>query len=244
MLIVTKGFADKYFPGEEALGKRITPGTGNPPAPHEIVGIVGDSKLFATDAEVQPMYYFPYKQLPWQPPVAMVRAAVPPRTLESAIRQQVAALDPAVPVFQVSTMDELLSKQVTQARFATLLLGCFAGFALLLTMVGLYGVMAYSVTRRTLEIGVRVALGASRRAVISMVLRQAVAMLAAGLVLGLVGSFAGDRLLGSKLYGMSSLNPVVVTLAMILVGLTGLLAAYIPARRAAKVDPMVALRYE
>ena len=247
VLIVNKAFADKFFPGEDVLGKRITSGAGapgEPPSPREIVGVVGSAKLFALDAEPEPIYYFPYKQLPWQPPVVMLRSAVPPRTLESAIRNQVAALDPAVPVFQVSTMDELLSTQLTEERFHTLLLGCFASLALLLTMVGLYGVMAYSVTRRTREIGVRIALGASRSMVLSMVLKRAVALLAAGLALGLTASLATDRLLQSMLFGVSSLDPAVLGLSALLVALTGLLAAYLPARRATKVDPMVALRYE
>jgi putative ABC transport system permease protein len=248
VLIVNKAFASKYFPHEEVIGKRITPGATGPgeskESLHEIVGLVGDAKLFASDAEPEPIYYFPYKQLAWQPPVVMLRTSVPPRTLESAIGKEMGTLDPMVPVFQIRTMDEMLSTQVTEPRFHTLLLGCFAGVALLLTMVGLYGVMAYSVSRRTREIGVRIALGAPRSTVLAMVLKSALALLAAGLGLGLVASLAADRLLQSMLFGISSLNPLVLGLSGLLVALAGLLAAYLPARRAANVDPMLALRYE
>ncbi|HEV2425072.1 MAG TPA: ABC transporter permease [Terriglobia bacterium] len=247
VLIVNKAFADKYFPGEDVIGKRITPGatdTGEKESPHEIVGMVGSAKLFALDEQPKPIYYFPYKQLEWQPPVMMLRTAVPPRTLESAVRDQMAQLDPLVPIFQVRTMEELLSTQVAEPRFHSLLLGCFAGIALLLTMVGLYGVMTYSVTRRTREIGVRVALGASRSSVLGMVLKQALLLVAIGLALGLVGSAISDRLLRSELYGASPTNPAVFALAGLLVAVTGLVAAYLPARRAASVDPMAALRHE
>jgi ABC-type antimicrobial peptide transport system permease subunit len=136
------------------------------------------------------------------------------------------------------------STQITEPRFHTLLLGCFAGIALLLTVVGLYGVMAYSVTRRTREIGVRIALGASRSAVLSMVLKQASVLVAAGLVLGLAGSLAGGRLLQSMLYGTSAVSPPVLAAASLLMLAAGLLAAYLPARHAASVDPMQALRME
>jgi macrolide transport system ATP-binding/permease protein len=124
------------------------------------------------------------------------------------------------------------------------LLGSFAGIALLLTIVGLYGVIAYWVARRTREIGVRIALGADRSAVLSMVLKQALVLLAMGIVLGLAGALAGDRLLRDMLYGVRPVNPAVLTLGCLLIGVAGVLAAYLPARRAASVDPMVALRYE
>jgi putative ABC transport system permease protein len=155
-----------------------------------------------------------------------------------------AALDPNAPVFDVRTMETLLSGQVTGPRFHAVLLGCFAGMALLLTVVGLYGLMAYSVARRTREIGLRLALGASRSAVLSMVLKQAVALTAAGLGLGFAGSLATVRLLRSMLFRVSPLDPRVLGLSCLLIAATALLAAYLPARRAAKVDPMTALRYE
>jgi len=155
-----------------------------------------------------------------------------------------AALDPLVPVFQVRAMEELLSTQVIEPRFHTLLLGCFAGIALLLTMVGLYGVVAYSVTRRTREIGVRIALGAGRSTVLFMVLKQALVLVLIGLLLGLAGALAGGELLRGMLYGVKPFDPGVLAIACCLIGLTGALAAYFPARRATQVDPIVALRYE
>src|SRR5208282_1082438 len=187
--------------------------------------VVGSAKLFAMDVEPKPSYYFPYKQLVWEPPVVVLRTAVPPHTLESAIRGQMAALDPLVPVYQVRTMDDLLSTQVIEPRFHTLLLGCFAGMALLLTMVGLYGVVAYSVTRRTREIGIRMALGADRSTVLFNVVRQALVLVLIGLVLGLAGAWAGGQLLRSMLYGVKPLDPAVLGIACCLIGLTGALAA-------------------
>src|SRR5207244_1985173 len=188
VLVVNKAFAEKYFPGEDVIGKRIEPGATSAAGGEmmrEIVGVVGDVKLSALDREPMPVYYFPYKQLPWQPPIVMLRTAVPPRALESAVRKEVAALDPQVPVFDVRTMDDILSLQITGPRFLTVFLGSFAGVALVLAMVGLYGVMACSVARRTREIGVRMALGASRHTVLSMVLKQALTLVTVGTLLGL-----------------------------------------------------------
>jgi ABC-type antimicrobial peptide transport system permease subunit len=165
-------------------------------------------------------------------------------SLEPAVRQLVSSMDPNLPLTEVRTMDDLLSLQLAQPRFAMILLGSFAGLALLLTMVGLYGVMAYSVSRRAREIGVRLALGAQRSAVMRMVLHDAAVLLLVGISLGVAASFASASVLKTTLYGVNPHDPLVLTVVCISVALTGLLAAYIPSIRAASIDPMKALRSE
>lgn len=164
-----------------------------------------------------------------------------PRT---SVQQIVSSMDKNIPVTQVRTMSELVYSQLAAPRFATILLSTFAGLALVLTVVGLYGVMTYSVTRRTREIGVRMALGAERGSVLIMVLRDAALLLGAGIVLGIAATLISASVLRDMLYGTGSRNPIVLVLVCGVVALAGVAAAFFPARRAAKVDPMVALRYE
>jgi putative ABC transport system permease protein len=247
VVIVNRAFAQKFFPDEDVIGKKIESGagTGNGKTEvQEIVGVVGNSKLSAFDREMEPVYYFPYQQLPWQPPNMVMRTALPPGVIGGEIREQVKALDSQVPISGLHTMDDLLAVQITSPRFHVWLFGSFAVLALLLTLVGFYGVMAYSVARRSREIGIRMALGAGQGTILSLVLKRALIFVLLGLSLGLVGAYAATHLLSGMLYGVKPLNPAVYALACLLLALTGFLAAYLPARRAAKVDPLVALRYE
>jgi putative ABC transport system permease protein len=249
VLIVNQAFAQKYFPGEEALGKKLKPGAGNgtPGGPpwREVVGVVGNIRLEATQRDMRPAMYAPASQLKtWCCLYSVVRTRIPPLGVEPDIRQLVSAMDKEIPVTQVRQMKELISGQLAQPRFAMVLLGTFAGLAIMLTIVGLYGVMTYIVSRRTREIGIRMALGAQRGMVLMMVLRSAVVLLAAGIAIGVVAALASASALQSMLYGIGSHNSVVLALVCIAMALAGLAAAYIPAFRAAKVDPMVALRYE
>jgi predicted permease len=249
VMIVNQAFAQKFFPGEDVLGKKLKPGAGNgtPGGPpwREIVGVVSDIKLGATQRELRPAMYLPAGQLnTWCCLYSVVRTSLDPASLEASAQRIVAAMDKDIPVTQVRTMNELMFSQLSQPRFATVLLSTFAGLALVLTIVGLYGVMTYSVSRRTREIGVRMALGAQRGAVLSMVLRDAAILLGAGIVIGIVASLASASVLRDMLYGTGARNPFVLSLVCVVVAFVGMIAAYIPAFRAAKVDPMVALRYE
>jgi putative ABC transport system permease protein len=245
VLIVNRAFADRFFPGERAIGKRIQPGAGpnnQVPLMREIVGIVGNARQSPLGVDREPIYYFPYRQLPWFPPAIIVRASGSPAVLAPAIRSVVAGLDRQVPVDDIVTMREVLSAAVAPPRMLTVLLGIFATIALILTCVGLYGVVSYAVSRQTREIGVRIALGATRRSITRGVVARAARLVAIGMVLGLAGSLAAGRVLASLLQHLPAHNLRVLSIACLTLAVCAATAALIPARRAASIDPLQALR--
>ncbi|HTS04439.1 MAG TPA: ABC transporter permease [Candidatus Eisenbacteria bacterium] len=247
VMIVNRAFADKFFAGEQVLGKKLKPGAGTKHGTpwREIVGVVGNIRLGATDPDMPPAMYLPANQLSgWCCLRTVVRSTVSPQSLTASIQRILANMDKNIPVTDVRTMDELMFKQLSQPRFAMTLLSTFAGLALALTIVGLYGVMTYSVSRRTREIGVRMALGAQRASMLRMILRDAAILVVSGIAIGASGALASASVLQSMLYGTGARNFKIYAGVCFAVTAVGFLAAYIPARRAARVDPMVALRYE
>ncbi len=249
VMIVNDAFARKYFPGESVIGKKLKPGagTGAPGGPpwREIVGVVGNIHFGMMERETEPAMFLPADQLStWCCVYSVIRASLDPQSLASSVRQIVQSQDKDIPITQVHTMNELMHTELMRPRFVMILMGTFAGLAIVLTLVGLYGVMTYSVSRRTREIGVRMALGAQRAAVLGMVLRDAAILLGMGILIGTAAALLSASVLKDMLYGTGARNPVVLTLVCVAIAVAGLAAAYLPAFRAAKVDPMVALRYE
>ncbi|HKD82960.1 MAG TPA: ABC transporter permease [Candidatus Angelobacter sp.] len=249
VVIVSEAFAHKYFPGEDVIGKHITPGATNSgkPQPREIVGLVGNVKNRSLESDDAPAYYVPSTQLNFGSMAVCLRTSVDPHSLTSAVRNVVSSMDPDLPLYDIKTMEEYLSASIALPRFNALLLEAFAGLALLLTGIGLYGVISYSVTQRTHEIGVRITLGATRNSVIRMVLKSGLQLTAIGIVVGVVFSLIAARFattFSTLLFGVKPTDAVTFAAVVFLVGFVSVLACYIPAYRAAKVDPMVALRYE
>jgi putative ABC transport system permease protein len=244
VVVVNDAFARTNFPGEDPLGKRVTIYMKNDNQPCEIIGVVGDSKHMKLDAKTEPMSYWPHPELTYSGMTLVIRTRGEPTAVANAARDVIRALDPAQPVGDVRAMGSLIGTPVARARFNTLLLAIFAFVALLLAGVGIYGVMAYSVAQRTHEIGVRMALGARATDVLRLVVRRGMALALAGVAIGVAASFALTRLMETLLFNVSATDPLTFAGIPLLLAFVALLACLIPARRAARVDPMVALRYE
>jgi putative ABC transport system permease protein len=248
VVIINEAFAKRHFPGENPIGKRIDPSIGvsdGPPPMREIIGVVADTRFRRLGAEPEPEVYLHIPQVPAVGSLTlMLRTQSDPMSLAASARQEIMKLDLNLPIFDIKPFDEYLSNSVAQPRFNSLLLGVFAGVALLLTAIGLYGVIAYSISQRTQEIGIRMALGAQAGDVLRLIIGQGMALVLIGVALGLAGAFAATRLMTGLLFGVGPTDPLTFATIAALITLIALFACYIPARRAAKVDPMVALRCE
>ncbi len=243
VLLVNEALARRWLPHEDPTGRRATLGWNG--FSGRIVGVVGDTKEFGVDAEVREEVYIPYSQAPFRQALALaLRSPSDPTPLANAARGAILDADPDLPVSNVRTMEQVVSDSISQPRFRTVLLGLFAGLALALAGIGIYSVISYSVAGRTHEIGIRMAIGADQSEVLKLVLKQSLALILAGTVSGFALAYILTRLVASWLYQIRSNDPVTFVGVVLLLFLVGLLATYIPARCAAKVDPMVALRYE
>ncbi|MGA9769121.1 MAG: ABC transporter permease [Blastocatellia bacterium] len=244
VVIISEAMARDYFPNEDPIGKRVRIDMMENPAPCEIIGVVGDSKHQGLDIEPRAMSYWPHSELAYSAMTIVARTEGDPLSYRSAVQTAVQGLDKDQPIADVRTMEQWLSDSVSRARFSMLLLSIFAAVALLLAMVGIYGVMSYTVTQRTHEIGIRMALGASSTDVMRMVVRQGMILALIGVGCGLAASLALTRVMAGLLFGVSATDPATFGLIAALLAAVALLACAVPARRATKVDPMIALRYE
>jgi len=245
--IVSEGFAKQFFPGEDPIGKRIIPNgsvdPGKPPV-REIVGVVADMHLISLRSAPKPQIYIPHQQFAIPSMSIFVRTQMDPQTLVGTLRRTVGEIDKEVPVYRTRTLADYMSKSIAQPRLNAMLVGLFALIALLLAAAGIFGVMSYSVTQRTQEIGIRLALGAQRYDVLRLVIGQGMRFVTAGVVLGLIGVFVCTRLLQSLLFGVGATDLLTMFAVIIILIAVAFVACLLPARRATLVDPVRALRAE
>ena len=248
VVIINQAFADQYLKGVNPLGQKaviyMKSLEESKNTASEIIGVVGDVRQMGLDTPAEPTVYWPHPELVMSEMTVVVRTENDPLTLVSAVRNELQQMDPEQPMAAIATMDQLLSGSLSRSRFTMLVLGVFAALALVLACVGIYGVIAYSVTQRIQEFGIRMALGANRHDVFRLVLGQGTRLTLLGIGLGIVAALIVTRLMATLLYGISATDPLTFAAVALLLALVALAACYIPARRATRVDPIVALRYE
>ena len=244
VILINEALARKHFPDEDPIGRRLDVAMFEKPIWAEIIGVVGNVRYDSLIDESPAAVYFPHPDLTYSFMTLVVRTDGEPAALAPAIQREIRALDPNQPVSDVRTMDQVMSEWVSRSRFNTLLLGLFAALATLLSAVGIFGVMNYSVALRTREIGLRLAVGAQPRQVLVLILKQGLLLTIAGVVLGLAAAFALTRLLSGLLFGVTAVDATTFATISLLLVLVSLLACYLPARRAMRIDPLSALRYE
>jgi putative ABC transport system permease protein len=242
VVIINDALARRYFPGQDPIGQRLTIAMSNQPEPSEVIGVAGDVRYADLTDAVRPMSYWPPVQLPYPGMTLTVRTAANPRGLVTAIQREIQSLDKDQPVADVRTMEEWMSRALSRERFSSTLLTAFATLALLLAAIGIYGVMSYAVSQRQSEIGVRLALGANGPHVLRMVMKSGLQLVVAGLGLGVVGGLLVGRALSGLLYQTTAGDPVTLASAIAALGGVAMIAIYLPARRASRLNPIVALQ--
>jgi putative ABC transport system permease protein len=240
VIIVNEAFARRFWPNESPVGKHVVVGRG--PNPSEVVGVAADIKNKGLDQDTQPQLYLPFPQLPWGDMNLLVRTHVAPQSIISAVRAQIAAVDPDQPINNIQTVEELMDSSRSQPRFTMMLLAVFSATALTLAVIGIYGVLAYSVAQRRQEFGIRLALGAERSDILSLVVRQGLGLATVGVLIGLTAAILLTRLMSSLLYRVSARDLMTFTLTPMLFLVIALIASYLPARRAMNVSPTEALK--
>ena len=244
VMIINETMARQFWPHESPIGKRVTMKDWGPPLTGEIVGVAGDVKINGLDAAIGPAIYWPYSQFPVNFNAIVVRGDTDPLRLVSAVKSEIWSVDKNQPISKIATMEQVLSDSIAQRRLYLVLLAVFAGAALLLAAVGIYGVMSYSVSQRTHEIGIRLALGAGQNEILKLILGRGAKLALLGVAAGILAATALTRLMSSLLFGVSPSDPATLASVAMLLMLVAMAACYIPARRAMRVDPMIALRYE
>jgi putative ABC transport system permease protein len=240
--VINEAAAKHFFPGQDPVGKHIA--NSRDMVQREIVGVAADVKFNTLNAADVEEMYLPMAQVPWPNTTLLVRSEANSQSLVAAVRAKIAEIDPNLPVTGISSMEEVVGASVAQPKLTMQFVGIFAGFALLLAAVGIYGLMAYSVTARKQEMGIRVALGARPADILRLVVGQGMRMTVIGVVVGVIVSLALTRLLASLLFGVRATDPLVFGAATVILAGAAFVACYIPARRATRVDPIVVLRYE
>jgi predicted permease len=252
VVVIDKLLADRYFKGEDPVGKRISRGVVDGDGVSDgttqwatVVGVVDTIKHSQLREETsKETLYWPLRQSPQRSGAFVLRADVAAEALIKPMRDTILSVDPEQPLFSIQTLDERIAISLNQQRAPMLLLGAFAGVALLLSALGIYGVLAYTVGQRTSELGVRMAIGAGRSHILGLVLRHGAILTVTGLILGLIGAFASGQAMRSQLFGVSSSDPAIFVLVTLFLAAIAMLSCYLPARRATRVDPLSALRYE